>query len=102
LEKQGTIIAKYQALVSEWNTISLICSVLFASAIIGLVMGIIYLNINTMIITIVLMFIFGAFEYRSRKIYVEAKREIEDEMFKLAGMKNPKLKELVDEGLVWG
>ena len=101
MEKQETLIAKYNSLVAEWNTIFLTSSLLFASSIIGLVIGIVYYNMYVMIITVVLMLIFGAFEYRSRKFYVETKHELEEEMFKLAGMKKMKVKELVEKGLVW-
>ncbi|MCK4531400.1 MAG: hypothetical protein KAT94_00895 [Candidatus Aenigmarchaeota archaeon] len=101
MEKQETLIAKYQSLVSEWNTIFLTSSILFASSIVGLVLGLIYYNTYAIVISIVLMMVFGAFEYRSRKFYVETKHDLEEEMFKLAGMKKPKMKELVEKGLVW-
>ncbi len=101
MEKEETLIAKYQSLVSEWNTIFLTSSILFASCIIGLVIGFVYYNMYVITISVVLMLIFGAFEYRSRKFYVETKNELEEEMFKLAGMKKTKAKELVDKGLVW-
>ena len=101
MEKQETLIAKYQSLVSEWNTIFITSSILFASSIVGLVLGLIYFNTYAIMISIVLMLVFGAFEYRSRKFYVESKRELEEEMFKLAGIKKPKMKELVEKGLVW-
>ncbi|UCC91953.1 MAG: hypothetical protein JSV39_01670 [Candidatus Aenigmatarchaeota archaeon] len=101
MEKQQTLIAKYQSLVSEWNTIFITSSILFASCILGLVAGLIYYNMYAIVISIVLMLVFGAFEYRSRQFYVEGKRELEEEMFKLAGIKKPKMKELVEKGLVW-
>ena len=101
MEKQQTLIAKYNSIISEWNTIFITSSILFASCIVGLVMGFIYYNMYAIVTSIVLMIIFGAFEYRSRKFYVETKHEMEEEMFKLAGMKKPKMKELVEKGLVW-
>jgi Ca2+-dependent lipid-binding protein len=90
------LMAKYQSLVSEWNTIFLTSSILFASCIIGLVMGIIYFNAFAMFISIVLMFVFGTFEYRSRKFYVETKAKLEREL----GLKKAS-KEIVEKGLVW-
>jgi hypothetical protein len=97
MEKQETLMAKYQSLVSEWNTIFLSSSVLFASSIVGLVLGLIYFNAYAIVISIVLMFVFGAFEYRSRKFYVEAKEKLEKEM----GIRRACTKELVEKGLVW-
>ncbi|MCK5022951.1 MAG: hypothetical protein KAS04_02145 [Candidatus Aenigmarchaeota archaeon] len=101
MEKQGTIIAKYQALVSEWNTIFLASSILFGCSIIGLVLGFVFSSINAMIISLVLMLMFGAFEFRSRKFYVETKHELEEEMFGHAGLKKMKIKEVVEKGLIW-
>lgn len=101
MDKQQTLIAKYQALVSEWNTISLVCSVIFSVSLIGLVLGMIFYNTYAILIAIVVMLVFGAFEYRSRKEYVEIKEDLEDEMFKLAGMKKAKTKELIRKGLWW-
>ena len=101
MDKQETLIAKYQSLVSEWNMIFFTSSILFASSVLGLVLGLIYFNLYAIVITIVLMLVFGTFEHRSRKLYVETKHEFEEEMFKLAGMNKPKIKELVKKGLVW-
>ncbi len=101
MEKHETLIAKYQALVSEWNTISLVCSMVFSFSLIGLVLGMIFYNTYAMLIAIVVMLVFGAFEYKSRKEYVEIKEDLEGEMFKLAGMKKAKTKELIRKGLWW-
>lgn len=101
MEKQETLIAKYRSLVSEWNTILLSNSILFASSIIALAVGLVYFNMYVIVVSVFLMLVFGAFEYRSRKFYVETKHELEEEMFKLAGLKKTKLKELVEKGLVW-
>jgi len=101
MEKQQTLLKKYEALVSEWNTISLICSLAFSASFIGLVLGLIFYNTYAIVISIVVMFTFGAFEYRSRKEYVEIKEDLEDEMFKLAGMKKARAKELIRKGLWW-
>lgn len=97
MEKRETLIAKYQSLVSEWNTIFLTSSILFASCVIGLVLGFVYYNTYAIVISIVLMFVFGAFEYRSRKFYVETKEKLEKEM----GLRKAGMKELVEKGLVW-
>jgi len=98
MERHEALAAKYQALVSEWSTIFIASSVLFASAIVGLVFGLIYFSLPVIVITILLMFVFALFEYRSRTLYVKAKREIERELFKAGGKKE---KELVERGLVW-
>jgi uncharacterized membrane protein YhiD involved in acid resistance len=101
VEKQETLIVRYQALIAEWNAISIVSAILFASAIIGLVMGLLYFNTAAILITIVLMFIFAAFEHRSRNIYVENKRELEAEILKYSGIKKAKAKDLVNKGLMW-
>ena len=101
MDKHAALTAKYHSLVSEWNTIFLSTSILFGCSIVGLVFGLIYFSTNAIIVTIFLMLVFGAFEYRSRKFYVETKREIEEELFKSAGIKKKNLKELVEKGLVW-
>ena len=101
MEKQQTLLKKYEALVSEWNTISLVCSLAFSACFVGLVLGLVFYNISAIVISIVVMFIFGAFEYRSRKIYVEIKEELEEEMFKMAGMKKAKTREMIKKGLWW-
>ncbi len=101
MEKQETLIARYQVLVSEWNTVSIVCAILFASTLVGLVFGLIYFNMSVVFITLVLMFSFATFEYRSRTIYVDAKRELEEEIFKYSGLKKAKRKDLVNKGLIW-
>lgn len=101
VEKQETLIVRYQTLVAEWNTISIVSAILFASAILGLVIGLVYFNLAVILITIILMFTFATFEYRSRTIYVEAKKELETEILKYSGIKKAKAKELVNKGLVW-
>ena len=101
MEKQQTLIAKYESLVSEWNTIFLASSILFASSALGLVIALVYFNTYALVISLALMFVFGTFEYRSRKLYVETKHELEEEMFRLAGMKKTSEKKLVEKGLVW-
>lgn len=90
------LTVKYESLVSEWNTIFLTSSVLFSACIIGLSLGFVFRDMYVLVISIVLMVIFGAFEYRSRKFYVEAKAEIEKKLG-IKGQKN----ELVEKGLVW-
>ncbi len=97
MEKERALIAKYQSLVSEWNTIFLTSSILFASSIVGLVAGLVYYSMYAIVISIVLMLVFGAFEYRSRKFYVETKEKLEKEM----GIRKAGTKELVEKGLVW-
>jgi len=101
MEKQQTLLKKYEALVSEWNTISLICSMVFSACFISLTLGMIFYNTYAIVISVVVMFVFGGFEYRSRKEYVEIKEYLEEEMFKLAGMKRMKTKELIRKGLWW-
>ena len=99
VEKQETLIVRYQVLVAEWNAISLVSAILFSSTIIGLVMGLLYFNPAVILITIVLMLIFAAFEHRSGNIYVENKRELEAEILKYSGIKKAKAKELVSKSL---
>jgi hypothetical protein len=101
MEKQQTLLKKYEALVSEWNTISLICTLAFSACFIGLILGLVFYDIHAIVVSIVVMFIFGGFEYKSRKEYVEIKEDLEDEMFKLAGMKKARTKELIKKGLWW-
>ncbi|NIO22555.1 MAG: hypothetical protein GTN38_00825 [Candidatus Aenigmarchaeota archaeon] len=101
MERQQTLLKKYEALVSEWNTISLVCSVAFSACFIGVVLGLIFYNTSAIAISIVVMFVFGGFEYKSRKEYVEIKEDLEEEMFKLAGMKKARTKELIRKGLWW-
>jgi len=101
MEKQQTLLKKYEALVSEWNTISLICSTVFSASFIGLILGLVFYSNVAVVISIVVMFIFGCFEYKSRKEYVDIKEELEEEMFKMAGMKKAETKELIRKGLFW-
>ena len=101
MERQQTLLKKYETLVSEWNTISLICTLAFSACFIGLVLGLVFYNTYAIVISIVVMFVFGGFEYKSRREYVGIKEDLEDEMFKLAGMKKAKTKELIRKGLWW-
>ncbi|NIO21404.1 MAG: hypothetical protein GTN76_11865 [Candidatus Aenigmarchaeota archaeon] len=101
MEQQQTLLKKYEALVSEWNTISLICTLAFSACFIGLVLGLVFFNTYAIVISIVVMFVFGGFEYKSRKEYVMIKEDLEEEMFKMAGMKKAKAKELIRKGLWW-
>jgi uncharacterized membrane protein len=98
MEKNDMLVVKYKALVSEWNTISLVSSILFGSAIIGFLMSLIYLNFLVTFIAVALMLIFAAFEHRSRTLYVKEKLELEKQLFKSAGLKN---KGIVNKGLIW-
>lgn len=92
---------KYESLVSEWNMLSLVCSISFAATILALVLGLIFRNLYAIAVSIITMFIFGIFEYKSRNDYVFSKAMIEEEMFKLAGMKKLKTKEIIRKGF-WG
>jgi|GEM_PF-1320135 len=101
MESQHTLLKKYEALVSEWNTISLVSTLGFSACFIGLILGLVFINTYSVVISVVVMLLFGGFEYKSRKEYVEIKEELEEEMFKLAGMKKAKTKELIKKGLWW-
>jgi hypothetical protein len=95
------LLKKYEALVSEWNTIFLVCSLAFSASLIGLVLGLVFYSAYAVVVSVFVMFAFGVFEYRSRKEYVEIKEELEDEMFKFAGMKKSKTREMIRKGLWW-
>ncbi|MCD6591086.1 MAG: hypothetical protein J7K72_03895 [Candidatus Aenigmarchaeota archaeon] len=99
MERYQILLAKYQALISEWNAIFVSSSILFASGILGLVVGIVFYSYHAVFISIILMLIFATFEHKSRKIYIEAKEELEKEIFK--GMKRTTARKLVDKGLIW-
>lgn len=101
MEKQQTLLKKYESLVNEWNTTSMVCAVSFSASIIGLALGLIFNNIPTTVTMLVIMVIFAIFEYRAREDYVGSKKELEEEMFKLAGLKVVKIKEVVKKG-IWG
>lgn len=87
MEKNEMLVVKYKTLVSEWNTVSLMSSILFGSAIIGFLVSLIYLNFLTTFMAVMLMFIFAAFEHRSRKIYIKEKLELEGALFGKSGLK---------------
>lgn len=101
MEQQQTLLKKYEALVSEWNTISMVCAFAFSACFVGVILGLVFYNTPAIVISIAVMCVFGSFEYRSRKVYVDLKEDLEEEMFKMAGMKKAKTKELIRKGLWW-
>lgn len=101
MEMQTTLLKKYESLVTEWNTISLICGISFAATFIGIVLGLIYMNLHVIVLSMVIMLVFSGFEYQTRRKYIHLKEEIEHEMFRMAGMKSPKMKSLIRKGMWW-
>jgi hypothetical protein len=101
MEKQQTLLKKYESMVMEWNTLSLICGIAFAATFIGLVLGLLYTNFQVIFISMVIMLVFSLFEYSTRKKYVHIKEELEHEMFRMARMKNPKIRNLIRKGMWW-
>jgi hypothetical protein len=101
MEGHHAILKKYEALVQEWNTLSLICAIAFAATFMGLVFGLIFADMNVIIISMVVMLVFSGFEYKTRRSYVHIKDELEQEMFSMAGVKNPRIRHLVRKGLWW-
>ena len=99
MEKQSTMICKYQALVSEWNAISMVNAVLFGVSILGIIFGLIFVSMPAVAVATVIMVVFAAFEYKTRKKYVRLKAELEEELYRMAGMKKPKTEEIIKKGL---
>jgi TRAP-type C4-dicarboxylate transport system permease small subunit len=99
MEKHYTILFKYQALVSEWNAISIVNAILFGVSILGILLGLVYNHMPAVGLATVLMVVFAAFEYKTRKKYVTLKLELEEEMYKLAGLKKPKTEDMIRKGL---
>jgi len=93
-------MTKYTVLVNEWNTLSLVVSVMVGFSMLGLVMGIIYANNMAITLTIAVLLALSIFEYRSREIYVESREYLENELFRSAGMKGPKVKEVITKGAI--
>lgn len=99
MEKQSTVLYKYQALVSEWNTVSLVNAVLFGVSVMGILFGLIFVSMPAVAVATTIMIVFAAFEYKTRKKYVRLKAELEEELYKLAGMKKPRTEEIIKKGL---
>ncbi len=99
MEKQQTILKKYESLVMEWNTVSLVCAISFGATFLGLIIGLVYNSIYAIFVSMVVMLVFAAFEYKTRRAYARIKETLEDEMFGMAGIKKPKVRELIKKGM---
>jgi hypothetical protein len=99
MEKHYTIINEYQALTNEWNSVAIVNAIFFSVSILGIILGLLNNHMPVVGLATVLMLVFAAFEYRTRKRYVNLKTELEEEMYKLAGMKKPKREEMIRHGL---
>ncbi|MBN2101597.1 MAG: hypothetical protein JW716_01860 [Candidatus Aenigmarchaeota archaeon] len=93
-------MTKYSTLVNEWNSLSLVVSIMVGFSMLGLVMGIIHANNMAITLTIAVLLALSIFEYKAREIYVESREYLENELFRSAGMKGPKVKEVITKGAV--
>ncbi len=91
---------KYEILVSEWNTLSLVIAIMVGFSLLGLIMGLIYSHSIVITLTVAIMIALSIFEYKSRAIYVETRTYLENELFKAVGMKGPKVKEVITKGAI--
>lgn len=91
---------KYEVLVSEWNTLSIIVGISVGFAMLGLVISLIKSHPVGIALTLAIMIALSVFEYKSREIYVESREYLENELFKAAGMKSPKIREVITKGAI--
>ena len=91
---------KYEILVSEWNALSMVVALTVGFAMLGLFMGLIYQSFIVVTMAIAVMVALSVFEYRSREAYVESRHYLENELFRSAGMKGPKVREVITRGTI--
>ncbi|NOX72013.1 MAG: hypothetical protein GXO64_04965 [Candidatus Micrarchaeota archaeon] len=100
MNAQNALMKKYEILVSEWNTLSLVIAITLGFAMLSLSIGLAYSNSIVTAFGIAVMVALSVFEYQSRKIYIESRDYLEDEIFKTAGMKSPRIKEVITKGTI--
>ncbi len=100
MQEQSALMTKYTTLANEWNTLSLVVAIMVGFSMLGLVVGIVYSNNIAITLTIAVLLALSIFEYRSRETYVESREYLENALFKAAGMKGPKVKEVITKGAV--
>ncbi len=91
---------KYEMLVSEWNTLSIVIAMTVGFAMLSLSLGLIYSNAVVITLGIAVMIALSVFEYRTREAYVESRHYLENELFKSASMKPPRIREVITKGAV--
>lgn len=89
------LLKKYEMLVKEWNAITIAIAIYFSSATIGLVFALIFNSMIAVLVMLLMMSLFGIFEFRIRRVYVDAKLEIERQL----GIKSKK--EIIKKGILW-
>lgn len=100
IKEQNALMKKYEILVSEWNTLSIIVALTVGFSMTGLFLGILFESYIVITMGIAVMLAMSVFEYKSRDAYVESRHYLENELFKSAGMKGPKVKEVITKGTV--
>lgn len=94
------MMKKYETIVNEWNTLSIVVALIIGFAMLGLVQAVINSSSVGIVLTIAVMIAISVFEYRARETYVESREYLEDEIFKSAHTKAPQVKEIITKGAI--